>query len=335
MPFQGLVRYPGLASLYAAQNGEPIEGAEIELYRVNRYGGEDTLIGTYKTNQNGIATASHLTYGEYYWQDPSWVVKEEFRITGTDFVKSEIDLPMTLSRTITFLDQEITIETDLSGGYMAEINSYGTLYLYDRLGTDTQICNGFVLDQEEYEIRVEECKAYETYSEEDGLIIASEPGEYGSYYTCLMPVSKGVYYMLALFSNADVEDVLSRVTVTGPAPVLTGDDYLGTWAVGKGTMTITKGGEEGSYDVNVIWRNSAAEVSEWNYVCYFDGQSLYSLELGIRQDLTFGENDELVSTEIVFENGATNLTIGEDGRLTWIDFMTYPTEEAPVLEKVA
>ncbi len=329
-----IIPFPGTVILSVTQDGEPLAGAELELYRVGRYGQEDTFLGKFAADANGRITAGHLTTGEYCWQDSSRVVREEFRVTGAGFVRTAIDLPASVSRTITVDGADITITADLSGGYLGEINDYGTLYLYEDTGAETQVCNGYVMDREEYETRVEECRGYDAFEERDGRIAAFMDGGYGNY-TYLFPAARDVYYMLVIDNVTDAEAVAARVTVSGPDDGVKGDDYLGTWVVGRCALTVEKGAEENAYLVRVIWGNTAAEVSEWEYACVFDGESLTCSDQGVRRNVTFGEDGEIAESETVFENGAASLTIGEDGMLTWIDSEADPDLGATVLEKTA
>jgi hypothetical protein len=208
------IPFPGMDILTVTQEGQPLAGAQINLYRLNPYGGEDTLLGTYKTGSNGQVTAGHLTTGQYYWEDGSAVFRKDFRITGAGTVRTAIDLPASVSKVVTFGGREVTVEADLSGGYLGEINSYGTLYLYDEISPKLQICNGYLMDGAEYAERVEDCKIYgDGYVEDNGAFISWTEGEYGNY-TVLFKAAKDVYCMLVVDYGADLEDVIGRVSVT-------------------------------------------------------------------------------------------------------------------------
>ncbi|MBO7404662.1 MAG: hypothetical protein II557_06770 [Clostridia bacterium] len=216
----------GKNTLTVTQEGTPVAGAEMNLWRDNPYG-EDTLVGTYTTGKDGTVLANGLNIGNYYWQDGSENVKASFRITGIrgeGVLKSAIDIPASLSRTITFDDKEVTITVDLSGGYVGEINSYGTIYLYGRLGPESQICNGFVMDPDDYAERVKGCMTYDDkYEVKDGVFWSYTTGEYGST-TILFQAGTDVYYMLYVDNTADAEDVYNRVTVVGPRSESEGED---------------------------------------------------------------------------------------------------------------
>ena len=208
------VPFPGTDILTVTQEGKPVAGAEFNLFRQNLYGGEDTLLGSYKTDANGTITASHLTTGSYYWEDGSEVIRKDFKIVGAGFFHTEIELAASITKTVTFNGCEVTIEADLSGGYLAEINDYGTLYLYDVISEKAQVCNGFLMNEDEYCERVEDGKVYgDGFKEENGVFISWTEGEYGSY-TCLTKIAKDIYYMLVIDYDADMEAVMGRVTVS-------------------------------------------------------------------------------------------------------------------------
>ena len=215
----------GKNTLTVTQEGTPVAGAEMNLWRDNPYG-EDTLVGAYTTGKDGSVCANGLNIGKYYWQDGSENVKASFRISGIrgeGVVKSAVDIPASISRTVTVDDAEVSISVDLSGGYVGEINSYGTIYLYSRLGPESQICNGFVMSPESYAERAEECKTNgDTYEEKNGVIRSSTTGEYGST-TILFQAGSGVYYMLVVDNTADAEDVYNRVQVVGPRSEIEGE----------------------------------------------------------------------------------------------------------------
>ena len=209
----------GKNTLTVTQEGSPVAGAELNLWRDNPWDEEDTLVGKYATGKDGTITATGLNAGNYYWQDGSENVKASFRVTGIrgeGILKSAIDLPASISRTVTVDGKEVTISVDLSGGYVGEINSYGTVYLYSRLGPEMQICNGFVMSPEDYAERVEDCKTYgDTFESKNGVVWSSTSGEYGST-TILYRAGSGVYYMLVVDNTTDAEDVFNRVKAVGP-----------------------------------------------------------------------------------------------------------------------
>lgn len=83
--------FPGTDLLTVTQVGEPVADASVELYRVNAYGGADTFLGTYRTDENGTVTASHLTTGLYRWS--SGDTETVFRVIGSGFVRTALELP--------------------------------------------------------------------------------------------------------------------------------------------------------------------------------------------------------------------------------------------------
>ncbi len=217
--------------LTVTQEGKPVAGVTFELYRVSQFkpseffGENDTLVGTYTTDEKGTLTASHLTPGLYYWRDEMWVVKSEFRVTGlkgSGIVRSYIDLPTSVELTVTTEEEtygvagQVTVSADLSGGYLGEINGYGTIFLYSILPDQGEVLSaiGFTLTAEEYEEEIEYYSEYETYKEEDGVISVYEPGEYG-FTEYLTKLADGVYYELVVENGVgDPDAVFGRVKVT-------------------------------------------------------------------------------------------------------------------------
>lgn len=83
--------FPGADILTVTQVGEPVADAAVALYRVNAYGGEDTFLGTFRTDDKGIVSAGHLTTGLYRWVGEGAEVL--FRVTGAGFVRTALELP--------------------------------------------------------------------------------------------------------------------------------------------------------------------------------------------------------------------------------------------------
>ena len=288
------IPFPGADILTVTQEGKPVAGAEFNLYRQNLYGGEDTLLGSYKTDANGTVTASHLTTGSYYWEDGSEVIRKDFKIVGAGFFRTKIELAASISKTVTFGGCEVTVEADLSGGYLAEINEYGTLYLYDEISPKIQVCNGFLMDLDEYYERLEDCKVYgDGFREENGVFVSWTEGEYGSY-TYLFKVAKDIYYMLVIDNSADAEAVFARVTVTAEGaeeePVI---GMPNPWAdaataeeaaegAGVGYFLVPEGGTEivgGRIDFGAFrYMNGLAEADGWV------GAAELTVRKGLKQD---------------------------------------------------
>ncbi len=95
------------------------------------------------------------------------------------------------------------------------------------------------------------------------------------------------------------------------------EDYIGTWECGD-LFDIEIAKVDTGYRV-VVKSDDDSNKKIFSYDCYFDGVSLVSNETGERSDLVLND-DELVSSNTVWADGATALTIGADGNLTWSEF---------------
>ncbi|MBO7405707.1 MAG: S-layer homology domain-containing protein [Clostridia bacterium] len=107
--------------------------------------------------------------------------------------------------------------------------------------------------------------------------------------------------------------------------VLTGDTFVGTWAADRVSLTITPSGD--GYLCKIHWASSASECSEWEYLCSFDGETLSSAETGTRKDLIYASDGQVLSSKIVFSDGAAAFSFNDEGKLTWIDFKEYPDND--------
>ena len=322
------VPFPGTDILTVTQEGKPVAGAQFNLYRQSLYGGEDTLLGSYKTDSNGNITASHLTTGSYYWEDGSEVIRKDFRIVGAGFFRTKIELAASISKTVTFGGCEVTVEADLSGGYLAEINDYGTLYLYDQIGPKTQVCNGYLMSTEEYYERAEDCKIFsDGFKEENGVLVSWTVGDYGIY-TYLFKVAKDIYYMLVIDNDADAEAVFARVSVTAegaeeesvigmPNPwVDAASAEEAAEGAGVGYFLVPEGGTEivgGRIDFGAFrYMKGLAEAEGWV------GAAELTVRKGLKQDSTdvSGDFTEYAYTWTVEADGWEVTCFGnEEGRM--------------------
>ena len=85
------IPFPGTDLLTVTRSGSPAAEASLDLYRVDEYGDADTFLGAYTTDADGRLTASHLTTGLYRWSSEAGDVF--FRITGSGFVRTAVELP--------------------------------------------------------------------------------------------------------------------------------------------------------------------------------------------------------------------------------------------------
>ncbi len=104
------------------------------------------------------------------------------------------------------------------------------------------------------------------------------------------------------------------------------EDFLGTWACGRATITIDGSTEnfDGVNDflvVHIHWGSSAFEAYTWDYYTYFDGEALVDDGRGVQQDLVFSEdNENSPEITVLGEAMAARFDLTEDGKLIWTDF---------------
>lgn len=92
-----------------------------------------------------------------------------------------------------------------------------------------------------------------------------------------------------------------------------GDDFLGTWSVGRIYITIEKSGA--GYEASVKWSSSAAESTNWTYSCEFNGEYLDSTN-GRCVDSVYNENGD-ESTTVRYTNGNAHFRLNDSGNLIW------------------
>ena len=97
------------------------------------------------------------------------------------------------------------------------------------------------------------------------------------------------------------------------------DRYSGTWVCGRASMEVDL--EDGGYKVFITWPSSAAEVTEWEYGCLMDyiNDALEAMPFGVCTKLVYGENGEIVSANVIYEDGEASFSLDEEGYLLWRD----------------
>lgn len=114
-----------------------------------------------------------------------------------------------------------------------------------------------------------------------------------------------------------------------------GDAYLGEWVSGRATMKIVADGD--GYDVSIRWGSSYCEDAVWVYEgCLYDDVSggLSSFEVGVKTDVTYGENGEVISSKELYNDGAAAFVINEESKLVWTDFKETPGENEVTFERM-
>ncbi|MBR0085146.1 MAG: hypothetical protein IJL97_01215 [Lachnospiraceae bacterium] len=145
---------------------------------------------------------------------------------------------------------------------------------------------------------------------------------------------------LATLAWDEVIEAASEAAVhSGPDEATEGEEYIGMWQSDRISLLLgkdyTKNEEaEPVYMVYIVWSSSADTTTTWAYDCYFDGEALVSNETGVKTNFVYSEENDIFDRQIVFEDGATSLVLGEDGKLTWTDYKEEPGQNEKVFEKI-
>ena len=105
------------------------------------------------------------------------------------------------------------------------------------------------------------------------------------------------------------------------APAYPESAYEGTWMCDRITLTIEK--QDDGITCRVYWGSSASEATEWVYEnCRYDEVigGLSTFENGVRSDVVYGEDGNVVSSDVVYEDGAASFIINHNGKLIWTDY---------------
>ena len=95
--------------------------------------------------------------------------------------------------------------------------------------------------------------------------------------------------------------------------------YEGTWVCDRASIEIIW--EEEGFRLFISWGSSASETSEWEYSCYYNAEtkSLEAMPTGIHTDNVYGEDGEIVSSTVIYDDGEATFTLDGEGNLLWHD----------------
>lgn len=98
----------------------------------------------------------------------------------------------------------------------------------------------------------------------------------------------------------------------------TGDAYPGTYVCGRAVINIERDNQ--FYDVNITWSNTAAEHTEWSYVCYYDqgSGSLIAMDNGSKETVGFNEKGRVEYSYTEYTDGSAQFMLDGD-ELYWED----------------
>lgn len=110
--------------------------------------------------------------------------------------------------------------------------------------------------------------------------------------------------------------------------------YEGTWVSDRATLTIEE--LDDAVYCTIQWGSSAFESVEWEYQdCLYDEVTggLTTPETGVKRNVTYGEDGDVVSSEIIYDDGAASFVLDDEGRLVWTDFKETPGENRLTFER--
>ena len=113
--------------------------------------------------------------------------------------------------------------------------------------------------------------------------------------------------------------------------------YVGEWVSDEYTLLIVHSDDD--YNVlNCIVTQMTGdhEGVRWIYdSCSYDdvGKALSSLEIGMKFTIVLDDEDNLVTNEDIFTDGAASFRLNDDDTLTWTDFKETPGSNERVFEK--
>lgn len=114
--------------------------------------------------------------------------------------------------------------------------------------------------------------------------------------------------------------------------------YVGNWASGDFALKIAHSEEDYNLFCCAVTRMDAdGKTGEcWVYdSCGYDdiGRALSCEMIGIHSNITVDEDDECVSADQLYDDGAASFALNEDGTLTWTDHKQGPGEDTMVFTK--
>lgn len=115
------------------------------------------------------------------------------------------------------------------------------------------------------------------------------------------------------------------------------EEYVGAWAVSDYILEIVHMDDDDAL-LNCVVTQYAGDHQgvRWIYdACSYDdvGNALSSFEIGRKLTCVFDDDNELVSNELIYDDGAAAFRLNDDGTLTWTDFKETPGKNEVVFER--
>ena len=147
-----------------------------------------------------------------------------------------------------------------------------------------------------------------TFYEVDGAVWTSFPMDTSTAPTDLWSEQDGAMHFIRDMSEE----------YHGSGQGVKSEDYEGIWGCGRCTVVISREADD-NFLATVTWASSAADGSQWTYVCAYDEYAavLVCNSVGTRTDYAFTEDGSEVISE-VYNDGSCDFVMRE-GVLRWID----------------
>jgi hypothetical protein len=94
------------------------------------------------------------------------------------------------------------------------------------------------------------------------------------------------------------------------------DPFTGAWACGDADIYIDK--EEDAYSVFILWEFNDSDEGIWDYACKLDDATGALVGVGSRTNETSDEEGEVVSSDVVYSDGAATFALDGEA-LIWKD----------------
>lgn len=92
--------------------------------------------------------------------------------------------------------------------------------------------------------------------------------------------------------------------------------FLGRWVCDRAVIEFTEDNE--AYRAFITWGSDYRSRAEWRYACVYDDMENVMEGTGTMANVTYGEDGQEVSREVLYEDGRAAFAI-KDGRLIWND----------------
>ena len=119
-----------------------------------------------------------------------------------------------------------------------------------------------------------------------------------------------------LTESAEFVAVFDYVGGDGQNPAM---NFVGEYASGRAHALVEAVGDDGA-QITIEWGGSAWELARWTIIGTLDTDTLTVVyDNAVKTIVTYGDNGELVSEVVEYENGTGSIRFNDDGSFTWHD----------------